>query len=55
MTPAIHRFAANFDVAIGVANVTARRSASVGFCFSVESGMVLSLLVLTFKQEIWLL
>ena len=34
--PAIHRFVANFDIATGAANVTARRSASVGFCFSVE-------------------
>ena len=36
MTPAIHKFAAKLDTA----NVTARRSASVGFCYSVEFGHV---------------
>ena len=40
-TPAIHKFAANFDIGIGVANVTDRRSASVGFCLSVESRQVI--------------
>ena len=39
MTPAIHLNVANFDTAIGVSNVTARGSASVGF-------ISLSLLVL---------
>ena len=41
MTPAIHNFAEIFDIATGAANVTAGRSASVGFCFSVESSHVL--------------
>ena len=36
MMPAIPTFVANFDIAIGVANVTASRSAPVGLCFSVE-------------------
>ena len=50
MTPAIHRFAAIFDIAIGVANVIAGRSASVGFCFPVESKHVL-VLVLNFNKR----
>ena len=51
MTPAIHRFAVFFfDIAIGVANVIAGRSASVGFCFPVESKHVL-VLVLNFNKR----
>ena len=41
MTTAIHKFAANLGIAIGLANATARRSAPVGFCFSVDSRRVL--------------
>ena len=41
MTPAIHKFVVNFDIAIEVANVTARRSASVGIRLSVGSRHVL--------------
>ena len=36
MKPAIHKFVANFDIAIEVANVTGRRSASVGICHLVR-------------------
>ena len=36
MTPTTRKFLDNFDIVIGVAKVTARRSACVGFCFSMH-------------------
>ena len=46
MKPATHEFVANFDIGIGVANVTARRSASARICHFVEYKHFLSFLVL---------
>ena len=54
MTPAIHKFADNFDSAIGVANVIARRSAVVRYCFPMEYKHVLVLPGAQLQQEIWL-
>ena len=53
-TLAVHKFDANFDIAIGVANVTARLSASVGFCVSVQQRHVPVPPGVEPWQEIWL-